>query len=146
MKTGGDPRHKARRVALGALFEWSFYSHNPQQLFEHVKSVLEEPPEEYDDTLTHSIIGGVIEKIETIDQIISSAAPQWPIDQISKVDHTCLRISVYELYLSKKNPPKVAIGESIDLAKEFMGSTSGNLLMEYWYSCQNITAGRKYLN
>lgn len=128
MKTGGDPRHKARRVALGALFEWSFYSQDSQQLFEHVKSVLEDPSEEYDETLTHSIIDGVVEKIETIDQIISSAAPQWPIDQISKVDLTCLRISVYELYFSKNIPPKVAIDESIELAKEFGGSTSGKFV------------------
>lgn len=128
MKTGGDPRHKARRVALGALFEWSFYSQDSQQLFEHVKSVLDDPSEEYDETLTHSIIDGVVEKIETIDQIISSAAPQWPIDQISKVDLTCLRISVYELYFSKNIPPKVAIDESIELAKEFGGSTSGKFV------------------
>lgn len=128
MKTGGDPRHKARRVALGTLFEWSFYSQDSQQLFEHVKSVLEDPSEEYDETLTHAIIDGVVEKIETIDQIISSAAPQWPIDQISKVDLTCLRISVYELYFSKNVPPKVAIDESIELAKEFGGSTSGKFV------------------
>lgn len=128
MKTGGDPRHKARRIALGALFEWSFYSQDPQQLFEHIKGVLDEQSEEYDKTLTHSIIRGVIEKIETIDQIISSAAPQWPIDQISKVDLTCLRISVYELYFSKNIPPKVAIDESIELAKEFGGSTSGKFV------------------
>ena len=128
MKTGGDPRHKARRVALGVLFEWSFYSQDEQQLFEHVRGVLDEASEEYDETLTHSIISGVIEKIETIDQIISSAAPQWPIDQISKVDLTCLRISVYELYFSKNVPPKVAIDESIELAKEFGGSTSGKFV------------------
>jgi len=128
MKTGGDPRHKARRVTLGVLFEWSFYSQDEQQLFEHVKSVLDEPSEEYDETLAHSIISGVIEKLETIDQIISAAAPQWPIDQISKVDLTCLRISVYELYFSKNVPPKVAIDESIELAKEFGGSTSGKFV------------------
>lgn len=113
---------------MGVLFEWSFYSQDQQQLFEHVKSVLDDQSEEYDETLTRSIIGGVVEKIETIDQIISSAAPQWPIDQISKVDLNCLRISIYELYFSKNIPPKVAIDESIELAKEFGGSTSGKFV------------------
>lgn len=127
MKTGVDPRHKARRIALATLFEWSFYSQNPKDSFDHVVGVLEDLGE-YDEKLSLSIIYGVIKEAETIDKIISTAAPQWPLDQISKVDLTCLRISVYELYFSKNIPPKVAIDESVELAKEFGGNTSGKFV------------------
>ena len=127
MKSEGDPRHRARRIALGTLFEWSFLSQERSLLFDHVKSVLSET-EVFDESLAHSIVDGVTGKIETIDQIISAAAPQWPLDQINKVDLTCLRISVYELYFSKSIPPKVAIDESIELAKEFGGVMSGKFV------------------
>ena len=128
MKTEGDPRHKARRVALGTLFEWSFYSQDQRLLFEHIKEALEQDADGFDESLSFSIINGVIDNIETIDRIVTSAAPQWPINQISKVDLTCLRMAVYELYLAKNVPPKVAIDESIELAKEFGGGTSGKFV------------------
>lgn len=128
MKTEGDPRHKARRLALGTLFEWSFYSQDQAVLFEHAQESLEMDKGSFDEKLSLSVIEGVINNIETIDSIITSAAPQWPLDQINKVDLTCLRIAVYELYLTKNVPPKVAIDESIELAKEFGGGTSGKFV------------------
>lgn len=128
MKTGGDPRHKARRLALSALFEWSFYSQDPEFLLSHAVETLEENPKDFDGQLALSLINGVMRNIETIDQIIAAAAPQWPLDQISKVDLTCLRIAVHELYLARNAPPKVAIDEAIELAKEFGGPTSGKFV------------------
>ena len=62
----------------------------------------------------------------TIDDIITRAAPDWPLDKIGTVDRNVLRIGLCELLFGdrKDTPPKVAIDEAIELAKEFGGDAS----------------------
>lgn len=126
MKQKTDPRHEARRIALGALFEWSFLSGDLEKAIEHVN--LEFKPKAAEMILAKSIVHGVVENIETIDKIIASAALEWPVEKIAKVDLTALRIAIFELYLTKDVPPKVAIDETIELAKEFGGENSGKFV------------------
>lgn len=127
MKPKVDPRHEARRLALGALFEWSFLSGDLGKAFEHVEEEIN--PEQADRRLARSTIQGVVENLETIDKIIASAAPEWPIEKIAKIDLIALRIAVYELYFTTTAvPPKVAIDEAIELAKEFGGDNSGKFV------------------
>ena len=73
---------------------------------------------------------GVVENMPAIDTIISKAAPQWPIDQISIVDRNILRLGLYELLYEDRDavPPKVAINEAIELAKNFGGESSGKFI------------------
>ncbi|MEK7610791.1 MAG: transcription antitermination factor NusB [Patescibacteria group bacterium] len=128
MKSHLDPRHEARRLALGILFEATFsQNEDTQQAQEHVKEELNQNVN-FDNNLLTSIVEGVRGNEATIDQIIRSTAPQWPIEQISRVDLVALRISIYELYFAKNIPPKVAIDEAIELAKEFGGETSGKFV------------------
>lgn len=123
-----DPRHKARQIALAALFEWSF---NPQDVvnsLDHAREILNDEGGNIPQELAENIFNGVKENLTTIDKIITASAPAWPVAQISKVDLLCLRIAVFELYFSKNIPYKVAINEAIDLAKEFGGEKSGKFV------------------
>ncbi len=125
MKKGNDPRHKARRIALMALFEWSFLSRNPQ---EKAKELLQEFEQAADQHLADTLISGVVRNIETIDRIIETAAPEWPLSQVSKIDLCIIRIAIYEILISKEVPPKVAIDEAVELAKEYGSETSGSFV------------------
>lgn len=126
MKSFNDPRHEARRIALGAIFEQLFTEKDSDQAQTFSQQELERKP--FDQRLLKEIVKGVTENQETIDQIIVTAAPQWPLEQISHIDLTCLRIAIYELYFEKNLPPKVAIDECIELAKEFGGDNSGKFV------------------
>lgn len=64
-------------------------------------------------------IAPIVRSLDTIDKAITIAAPEWPIEKIAKIDVAILRLSVYELLIQKKEPPKVIIDEAIELAKEF---------------------------
>lgn len=121
-----DPRHKARQIALAGLFSTSFTNPTKDNTLSHSKEVLGE--EGSDTKLSETVFNGVSENIETIDKIISASAPTWPIEQIDRVDLMCLRIAIFELYFSKNIPYKVAINESIELAKEFGGDKSGKFV------------------
>ncbi len=125
MKKATDPRHKARRIALMALFEWSFLSKDPQ---EKAKKLLQEFEKTADHDLALSLIAGVVRNIETIDKIIETSAPEWPLDQVSKIDLAIIRIAIYEILIKKEVPPKVAIDEAVELGKEYGSETSGSFV------------------
>ena len=76
------------------------------------------------------LIGGVIDKLEGIDKVIERAAPDWPIPQIAIVDRNILRLGIYELLYADEEevPHKVAINESIELAKNFGGQNSSKFI------------------
>ena len=65
-----------------------------------------------------------------IDNIIKKAAPEWPIEQVSIIDRNALRIGLYELLYanSEEVPPKVAINEAIEIAKNYGGPNSGKFI------------------
>ncbi|PIR02504.1 MAG: transcription antitermination factor NusB [Candidatus Nealsonbacteria bacterium CG_4_9_14_3_um_filter_35_11] len=120
-------RHLSRSIAMQSLYEWDFYDKDPKQL----KKIVEKNIQEFgsglgDPSFVWKLIEGVKEKFPTIDKIIEKTAPQWPIPQINILDRNILRIGLYELlYGNKKEvPPKVAIDEAIELAKNFGGESS----------------------
>ena len=78
----------------------------------------------------HQLIDGVIKHLKEIDNIIEKAAPQWPLNQVAVVDRNVIRLGLYELLFGKRDevPPKVAINESIELAKSFGGESSGKFV------------------
>ncbi|RJR27386.1 transcription antitermination factor NusB [candidate division WWE3 bacterium] len=122
MKSRTDPRHAARRLALASIFCWLFSEQNKEECQILSKELLDH--EEVDNKLSDFIIDGVKINLDNIDKIIENAAPEWPLDKISKVDLVVLRIAVFEIVYGKKAPIKVAIDESVELAKEFGNDTS----------------------
>jgi len=76
------------------------------------------------------LVNGVFENMEKIDFLLKKFAPEWPIKQIMIIDRNILRLGIYELMFSKRKdvPAKVAINESIELAKTFGGRSSGKFV------------------
>ncbi len=82
-----------------------------------------------DDTnFVEDVVDGVDSSIDRIDGIIAPAAPEWPVEQIAKIDKIILRIGVYELMIKRDVPPKVAINEAVELAKTFGGENSSKFI------------------
>lgn len=123
MKTANDPRHQARVLVLQKLFADDFMDLKREELtIDELKSIDE--IEKYDTPLYDELLKGITEKVQEIDDMITKFAPQWPLNQIKKVDLEILRIAIYEGFIANLTPPKVAIDEGIELAKAFGGSTS----------------------
>lgn len=96
MKTAFDPRHQHRIVLMQGLFAYSFEKDHATDEISHV-----------------------VDNFQTIDAQIVTCAPEWPIDKIARIDLAILRLSIWELLVEKKEPPKVIIDEAIELAKSF---------------------------
>lgn len=134
MKASTDPRHQARRLALQTLFEWSFLSKDLKEILKSlIKVNLSEKESGFpkstgeekqlaliiDQTLVENLTQGVIDNLNEIDEVVQKCAPEWPINQIAKIDLTILRLAIFELLHEKQTSHKVVIDEAVELGKEF---------------------------
>lgn len=125
-------RHLGRIVAMQTLYEYDFRDGAGDAHIE-LKPILDRNLGEFskaiDDTaFVHDVVNGVLKHQDGIDQLIAPAAPEWPVDQIAKIDKIVLRIGVYELCFKHDVPPKVAINEAVELAKAFGGENSSKFI------------------
>ena len=124
-------RHLSRSIVMQSLYEWDFYGKKPEDLKKITeRNINEFGPGLEDKNFVWQLIDGVTSHIVDIDKIIEKAAPEWPIEQITIVDRNVLRIGIFELLFGNKEevPPKVAINEAIELAKNFGGESSGKFI------------------
>ena len=71
---------------------------------------------------------GIKENIDEIQGLIEkNLKADWKIDRISKIDLSLLKLAIYEIKY-KKIPYKVAINESLELAKKYGEETSKNFI------------------
>ena len=61
------------------------------------------------------------------DAVIATAAPDWPLKNINKVDLAILRMAAHEL-LHSDTPPKVVIDEAIEIAKKYGAENSASFV------------------
>lgn len=116
---------------MQALCEWDVRDYDTDQLRSVVKRVAEEfAPGLSEDAFALSLAEGVAKHRDKLDHIIEKAAPDWPLAQIAVVDRNILRLGLFELLFANKSevPARVAINESIELAKTFGGEGSGRFV------------------
>ena len=111
-----------RVIALQSLYEYDLTGHD-------ISGILInrfEPIEISDDEkkFVIDLVTGVLNHKDTIDAMIEKYAVDWPLEQIAVIDRNIIRIAAYEFAVSGNTPDKVAINESIELAKTFGGETS----------------------
>ena len=125
-------RHLARSIAMQSLYEWDFYGKQVDLSKVLDRNLAEFGPglEDGNKDFVRRLANGVIENLAYLNAIIEKAAPEWPLEQITPVDRNVLRLGLYELIYGNKEevPPKVAINEAIELAKNFSGESSGKFV------------------
>jgi N utilization substance protein B len=115
-------RRRARGLALQALYEIDSVGHAVDQVVERYIEQNETLEGETADFF-RTLVLQTLKSRNTLDQLISDHAPEWPVDELAIIDRSILRIALWELALSKNTPLKVAINEAVELAKRF-GSDS----------------------
>lgn len=127
-------RHIARTLALQTLFELDI-KEDLGTSGDVAKEIIKRNQEEFgeglkDLTFANILVTECLARRITIDDIITRAAPDWPLEKIGTVDRNVLRIGLCELLFGDRSqvPPKVAIDEAIELAKAYGGETSGKFV------------------
>ncbi|MEI6352392.1 MAG: transcription antitermination factor NusB [Candidatus Nomurabacteria bacterium] len=121
-------RHLARGIVLQILFELDVNGNlniHKEELEKMIQRQIEEFAEGSDDGFILNLLTIIQERVATLDDIISRAAPEWPLDKINTMDRNILRLGLAELlFNSEVVPPKVAIDEAIELAKNYSSVNS----------------------
>lgn len=121
-KTVFEPRRRARRRALQALYQWGMTGQQPtaivRQFFEmqDMKNV--------DRDYFESLVLGVTSAADTLDSRLEPFLDR-PIAQLERMELAALRIGAYELLHRPEVPWRVVVDESVDLAHRF-GSVQGH--------------------
>ena len=126
-------RHLGRIVALQSLYEYEFRVHAEDKsvdIDEILSRNLDRYENEIEDTdFVNTLVKGVLEHQNDLDDHIRPLAPEWPLEQIARIDRNILRLGLYELlYRAEQVPPKVAINEAVDLAKAFGSDNSSKFI------------------
>ena len=81
------------------------------------------PAEPEEIAYTDLLVRGVSQNIAHIDSLISAASRTWEIERMSVIDRNILRLGCYELGYQESVPSRVVINESINLTKNFSGTS-----------------------
>jgi N utilization substance protein B len=115
-------RHKARALALMALYERDVAGHDAVVVLERL--LAEEPLPQEAAQFARELVQGVVQHQERLDAVIRSKAPAWPLEQIPAVDRNILRLALYEMLIDNRVPIRAAINEAVELAKQFGSESS----------------------
>lgn len=123
-------RHLIRTVILQSLYEWDFYNQKKDLVAILDRNLAEFAPGIDEPEFAWKIMKGIAEHIKDIDNVITKAAPEWPLPKIAVIDRNILRIGLYELLYADPNevPSKVAINEAIELAKNYGGPNGARFI------------------
>lgn len=124
-------RHLGRIIALQTLFEQDFRRSTDKSF--DLESVLARNIARYQATVDDTdfiilLVRGVSKNEKALDDELQPVAPEWPIDQIARMDRVILRMGLYELKHGKDVPPKVVINEAVELAKAFGSENSSKFV------------------
>jgi N utilization substance protein B len=125
-------RHLGRIIVLQTLYEQDFRRASSDSSF-NLDEVLDRNIERYkkmmdDKDFVVRLVKGITDKESDLDKQLTPIAPDWPIDQIARMDRIILHIGMYELLYEKDTPPKVVINEAVELAKSFGGDNSSKFI------------------
>jgi N utilization substance protein B len=132
-------RHKARTIALQALYEVDAVARKPEAVTERLLGEAGLPEENSE--FVRELVNGTIKHREEIDRKIQKYAPAWPIDQIAIIDRNILRLAIFEILFDNKVPVKVAVSEAVELAKTF-GSDKSSKFVNGVLGAVSTLAGR----
>ena len=118
----GDPRTRARWLAVQALYEWDTSGHDALEALGH--RLEDRPDTGAVERFARELVSGVLGRLADVDAVLVQAAPQWPLEQMAVVDRNIIRVAIFEVLFDNKTPVRAALNEAVELAKTFGAESS----------------------
>lgn len=115
MKSGKDPRHVARMLAVMDLYENYFAVDSVHTDINKEELELGNFAKQIRD----NVVAGVKENLAAIDEIVNANSEPIKITDLDLTLQQIIRVAVYEGFFAKSIPPKVAVDEAIELTRDF---------------------------
>ena len=110
-------RRQARELAFVLLFEKSFSDCSIQDI---INSAGEARDLEVN-AFAMSLLDGVDEHVQDLDEAIAAHSHKWNKGRISRVALAIMRLAVFEMLYLEDVPVSVSINEAVELAKKYGG-------------------------
>lgn len=117
-----EPRRRARRRALQALYQWEITSQDANEILAQFREAqdLSCVDEEHFEALVRGVIAGQPELDEQLARFLDR-----PVSQLDLMERVVLRMGSWELLHCPELPYRVVLDECVDLAHRF-GSEQGH--------------------
>ena len=119
-------RRLSRVLALEALYRFDLLDEPLEQAISDIYDREAPPPEVKE--FTNRIIESVKANLDEIDRLIDETTLNWPLERITTIDRSILRMAVAEMIGLDEVPFKVSISEAIEIAKLFSTEESGRFV------------------
>ena len=113
---------------MQSLYEWEF--RDGLDLDEITERNIAEFAKDVDQAYVWKVIHGIRDNLDAINALIMEAAPEWPLEQVARVDKNVLRVAIYEMLYDHEAdvPPRVSINEAIEVGKTFGSESSSKFI------------------
>ena len=117
-----EPRKRARRRALQALYQWQITAHEAGEILAQFRAA--QDMDGVDEAHFERLLRGVIAGQQGLDDALEPFLDR-PVAQLDLMERAILRIGAWELLNCPETPCRVVLDECIDLAHRF-GATDGH--------------------
>lgn len=124
-------RHRARVVALQALYECEVGGLTPQQalgVLHHAGAPDVDDPGEAEHAFMVALVRGAMDHRHALDERIGDATKNWRVERMAILDRLVIRLAVQELLAHRESPPRVVISEAIELARAYSGEEAAKFV------------------
>jgi N utilization substance protein B len=117
-----EPRKRARRRALQALYQWQLTGHAAGDILAQFRAA--QDLSGVDEAHFERLLRGVVADQPALDEALQPFLDR-PVAQLDLMERAILRLGAFELLQCLETPYRVVLDECVDLAHRF-GSTDGH--------------------
>lgn len=130
-------RRLSREKALCALFQIFIGKNELEKAllaveryeFHEKEPFVSEADTSQPDAFFTTLVKGVLDNQEEIDELLKNNTEKWSLDRIGNVELNVARIAVFELlYQKDETPQRVILNEAIDIVKKYSDDKSGKFI------------------
>ncbi len=110
-------RRKGRELALQALYQSDITSDASEKSLAEFWATTEGSASAKQFAM--QLVEGVLARRAEIDALVESAAENWRLERLSRVDLNVIRIAVHELTAPPPLPLEIAINEAVEISRRF---------------------------
>jgi len=133
-------RGDARELAVHLIYSQSFTGYEPDQIvaarlekayyakLAEENEVYSERPSRAQVGYIDTVVTGVTNRVEELNEIIQKYSIGWDVSRISRLARTVMQLAIFEILYVEDVPVGVAVSEAVRLAKKYDGSDTGSFV------------------
>ncbi len=133
-------RANARELAVHLIYAREFTGEEPEQVvatrldktyygkLADENQVYSERPSRAQMAYIDSVVSGVANRADELNEIISQYAIGWDVSRISKLARAVMQLAIFEIQSMEDVPTGVAISEAVRIAKAYDGDDTGSFV------------------